>query len=91
MYPEGSKDPNNRASGPKYYNFHGIWDLKLYYLGPWTLMVLHMDYTPLFHTKHQSVNASKLHAKSEDRALLTALRVARHVLSKSPNPISLNP
>ena len=33
----GSKDPDNRALGPKYYNVSGIWDLKPYYLGPWTL------------------------------------------------------
>ena len=32
-----SKDPNESASGPKYYNMNGIWDLKPYYLGPWTL------------------------------------------------------
>ena len=35
--PRGSKDPNNRVSGPKYYNMNGIWALKPYYLGPWTL------------------------------------------------------
>ena len=35
--PQGSKDPNNRALGPKYYNINGIWALKPYYLGPWTL------------------------------------------------------
>ena len=33
---QGSKDPNNRALGPKYC---GIWDLKPYYLGSWTLRV----------------------------------------------------
>ena len=32
-----SKDPNNRVSGPKYYNANGTWDLKAYYLGSWTL------------------------------------------------------
>ena len=31
------KDPNNRVSGPNYYNLTGIWALKPYYLGPWTL------------------------------------------------------
>ena len=35
--PEGSKDPNNRVLGPKYYRIHGIWTLKPSYLGPWTL------------------------------------------------------
>ena len=25
-----------RVLGPKYYNMNGIWDLKPYYLGPWT-------------------------------------------------------
>ena len=25
------------ALGPKYYNVNGIWALKPYYLGPWTL------------------------------------------------------
>ena len=35
--PLGSKDPNNRALGPKYYSINGIWALKPYYLGPWTL------------------------------------------------------
>ena len=34
---KGSKDPNNRALEPKYYNINGIWALNLYYLGPWTL------------------------------------------------------
>ena len=33
----GSKDPNNRVLGPKYYNINGIWALKPYYLVPWTL------------------------------------------------------
>ena len=35
--PQGSKDPNNRVLGPKYYNVDGIWALKPHYLGPWTL------------------------------------------------------
>ena len=35
----GSKDPNNRVLGPKYYNINGIWALKPCYLGPWTLRV----------------------------------------------------
>ena len=35
--PGGSKDPNNRVLGPKYYTINGIWALKHYYLGPWTL------------------------------------------------------
>ena len=35
--PKGSKDPNNRVLEPKYYNMNGIWALKPYYLGPWTL------------------------------------------------------
>ena len=26
-----------RVLGPKYYNMKGIWDVKPYYLGPWTL------------------------------------------------------
>ena len=41
--PLGSKDPNNRALGPKYYNnINGIWAIwapKSCYLGPWTLRV----------------------------------------------------
>ena len=37
--PEGSKDPNIRVLGPKYYNINGIWALIPYYLGPWTLRV----------------------------------------------------
>ena len=48
LYPRGSrtriavfKDPNNRALGPKYYNVHGIWALKPYDLGPWTLRDMH--------------------------------------------------
>ena len=36
-FPQGSKDPNNGASGPKYHSNSGIWALKPYYLGPWTL------------------------------------------------------
>ena len=32
-----SKDPNNRVLGPKFYNIQGIWGLKPYDLGPWTL------------------------------------------------------
>ena len=39
MFPQGSKDPKNRELGPKYYSINGIWDLKPYYLGPWTLRV----------------------------------------------------
>ena len=35
--PKGSKDPNNKVSGPKYYDTIGIWALKPHYLGPWTL------------------------------------------------------
>ena len=37
-----SKDPNNRVSGPKYNIVDGIWALKPYYLGPWTLRVFHL-------------------------------------------------
>ena len=33
----GSKDPNNGVLGPEYYAVDGIWALKPYYLGPWTL------------------------------------------------------
>ena len=33
-------DPNGRVLGPKCYNISGIWALKPYYLGPWTLSVL---------------------------------------------------
>ena len=39
-YPKGSKDLRTRVLGPKYYNMNGTWDLKHYYLGPWTLGVL---------------------------------------------------
>ena len=35
--PSGSKDPNDRAPGPKYPTINGSWDLKRYSLGPWTL------------------------------------------------------
>ena len=35
--PQGSKNPNNRVSGPKSCNINGIRDPKPYYLGPWTL------------------------------------------------------
>ena len=38
-YPRGSKDPNNKVLGPKYYTINGIWALKPYDLGPWTLRV----------------------------------------------------
>ena len=33
----GSKDPNNMAAGPKYYNINGIWARTPHYFGPWTL------------------------------------------------------
>ena len=39
VLPEGSKDPNNGVLGPKYYDIDGIWALKRYYWGPWTLGV----------------------------------------------------
>ena len=39
-YPDGSKDPNNRVLGPKYHLYFGLWVLKPYYLGPWTLRVI---------------------------------------------------
>ena len=32
-----SKDPNNRVLGPKYCKINGIWALKPYGVGPWTL------------------------------------------------------
>ena len=35
--PEGPRTQIQRALGPKYYNIVGIWALKPYYLGPWTL------------------------------------------------------
>ena len=37
--PKGSKDPNDRVLGPKYYSINGILALKPYYLGPWTLRI----------------------------------------------------
>ena len=37
----GFKDPNNGVLVPKYYDIHGIWALKPYYLGPWTLRVFY--------------------------------------------------
>ena len=37
ILPEGSKDPNNRVLGPKYYTVNVTGALKAYYLGPWTL------------------------------------------------------
>ena len=43
---QGSKDPNNRALGPKYYNINGIWALKPPYLGPWTPRGLHYTMRP---------------------------------------------
>ena len=41
LQPSGSKDANNRALGPKYYNIICTGALKPYYmyLGPWTLSV----------------------------------------------------
>ena len=38
-YPEGSKDSNNGALGPKFHTINGTWALKPYHLGPWTLRV----------------------------------------------------
>ena len=35
--PQGSKDPNNRISGPKYFNANVIWALRPDCLGPGTL------------------------------------------------------
>ena len=37
--PKGSKDPNHRVLGPKYYNIDGTWVLQPHYLGPWNLRV----------------------------------------------------
>ena len=45
-----SKDPNNRALGHKYYTINGIWALKPYYLGPWTLRV-YLIFHPLSYGK----------------------------------------
>ena len=45
--PQGSEDPNNRVLGPKYYNIDGIWALKPYYFGPWTLKVRVQSYRPI--------------------------------------------
>ena len=36
----GSKDQDNRVSGPNCYNIDGIWAFKLYHLGPWTLRAM---------------------------------------------------
>ena len=41
--PSGSKNPHTGVFGPKYYNIAGIWALKRYYLGPWTLRVMLTD------------------------------------------------
>ena len=30
--PKGTKDPNDKASGRKYYDIHGMWALKTSYL-----------------------------------------------------------
>ena len=43
---QGSKDPNDRVLGPKYYNMNGIWAPKPYYLGPWTL--IRSPYIPIY-------------------------------------------
>ena len=50
--PGGSKDPNIRASGPKYHSDYGIWALTPHYWSPWTLRVAYRcrpihDYTRL--------------------------------------------
>ena len=37
LHDSNPKDPDNRVLGPKYYDIVGIWPLKPYYLGPWTL------------------------------------------------------
>ena len=34
LVPQGSKDPNDRALGPKYFNINGIWALDPYSSGP---------------------------------------------------------
>ena len=48
----GSKDPNKRVLGPKYYNINGIWALKPYYFSPWTLKVyVKIFVTPPVHLK----------------------------------------
>ena len=35
--PLGSRDPNRRVLGSKYYSVNGMWDLKPHYLGLWIL------------------------------------------------------
>ena len=46
-YPyKGSKDSDNWVSRPKYYSLNGIWDLKPYYLSPWT--PIKSPYIPIY-------------------------------------------
>ena len=44
LLPPRVKDLNNGALGSKQYNINGIWALKPYSLGPWTLRLLHRPY-----------------------------------------------
>ena len=44
ILPPRVKDLNIRALGSKHHNINGIWALKPYSLGPWTLGVLHQPY-----------------------------------------------
>ena len=46
---KGSKDSNNGVLGPKYHNVCGIWALKPYYLGPWTLRACLQEKQRRFH------------------------------------------
>ena len=39
--PRGSEYPNSKVSGPQIHTLKGFWTLKPYYLGTWTLKVLH--------------------------------------------------
>ena len=46
------KDPNNGVVGPEYYNMNGIWSLKPYYWGPWTLRVIGLNPKRYALTRH---------------------------------------
>ena len=48
--PRGSKDPNHKVLGAKYYSVHGSWALKPYRLGPWILREREYGARHLFRT-----------------------------------------
>ena len=68
--------PKGPRSGPKYYSINGIWALKPYYLGPWTLRECHKTVALIsfaYWKKHHCRNPTLRHTKCSRGKVARAL------------------